>query len=616
MKFNAKWALAAVVVVLVALAAAPWTVSQNAQALAIESQIRAASGLRLASHGRSVFAVLPRPHIRIYDARLELDGGALDLATSSLRVDLGLRGLATGSLDLARVVLADAVFTFDPARLTPVTTGQDHGGNVAGGAGHVTAGLQLGEIGLGEVQVLNGKALLRRAGAEKPELVANEMDATLEWSRASAPMSLVGHSLLPALGDNRPPARFAIWAAQPDRLARGETSPITLHIDDESFQIGLNGAASLTPRPHFQGQITGSAPSLRQAAQWLGLTLPLPGRYRDASITGEAALDPDLLSFPSLSLTIDGNMLKGAASVRLDGARPLIAATLAGSSVNLAPLFDELPTLSSGGQWSRDSFSGSDLAAADLDLRLSAAHARLDDFQFDNAALSAILKNGRLDLSLTETAAYSGKIRARAVIAPSGEGYDIRGSASAEKVDVAALLWDAFKRQSLSGVGRGDISFETSGNNFYELASRMDARGGLAIEKGEIYGLDLSLAFRRMERRPLTAALELRSGRTAFDLLAAKFSVVQGMADIEEGVARDERLTTYFSGHGLVAERTLDLHATAIRAAATGSDASSLQLGFSISGGWDDLTLFPDALSLINRSDAAAPLLPKNAPAN
>ena len=113
LKWDMKLALAAVVLVLVGLAAAPWTVSQDAQIVAIGSQISAGSGLRLTSHGRSVFAVLPRPHIRIYDARLEQEGGALQLAVSSLRVDLGLIGLATGRLDPARVVLADAQLTID-----------------------------------------------------------------------------------------------------------------------------------------------------------------------------------------------------------------------------------------------------------------------------------------------------------------------------------------------------------------------------------------------------------------------------------------------------------------------------------------------------------------------
>ncbi len=133
----------------------------------------------------------------------------------------------------------------------------------------------------------------------------------------------------------------------------------------------------------------------------------------------------------------------------------------------------------------------------------------------------------------------------------------------------------------------------------------------LRSNSGDIYGLDLGLAFRRLERRPLTAGLELRSGRTAFDLLAAKFSLVQGQADIEEGVARDARMTTYFSGRAQIAERTIDLHAMASRVAMDSADAKPLQLGFTLSGGWDDAAFAPDALGLINRSDAAAPLLPK-----
>ena len=596
MKFNIKWALAAVVALVVGLAAAPWTVSQSAQIVAIERQIKSVSGLRLVSHGRSVFAVLPRPHIRIYDAELEKDDGALQLSTSSLRVDLGLAGLFTGRLDLARAVLANAVFTIDPAHALFAAVSEKKPD---------------GEMALGDVQVVDGKVFLRRDGAEKPQLIADAIDARLEWSRARAPLSLTGHCLLPSIGDDRPPARFALWAAQPDHLPNGGESQIALRFDADAFQIDLNGALAFTPRPHFRGRIASAAPSLRVAAQWLGLTLPLPGRYGAASIKGEAVLDPSVMSFPSLNVSIGGNALDGAASIRLDGLRPFYAATLAGSSVNLEPLIENLPAATSGGQWSHEIFSPAHLSAADLDLRLSATHASIGDFQIDDAALSAILKNGRLDLSLAEASAYSGQVRARAIVAESPAGLDFRGSAVAEKVDVAALLWDGFKRQSLTGTGRGNISFETSGDSFFELASHLDARGEMTVETGEIYGLDLGLAFRRMERRPLTAGVDLRSGRTSFDLLAMKFNIVQGQADIEEGMARDERMTAYFSGRAQIPDRTLDLHATASRQAAGAADAKPLQLGFSLSGSWDDAALVPDALGLINRSDAAAPLLPK-----
>ena len=605
MKFNLKWVLIAVLALAVALAAAPWTVSQSAQILAIESQIKDASGMRLASHGRSVFAVLPRPHIRIYDAELEQGDGALQISTSSLRVDLGLAGLLTGRLDLARAVLADAVFTLDPTPGFLAEAGQTP---PEGGWGQ--------EFAVSEVQVVDGKLLLRRPGSEQPDLVAEAVNARLDWSRADAPLSLTGRCLLPPFGEDRPPARFALWAAQPDQWPRGQESKVTLRIDADAFQIDVNGPFALTPRPHFKGRVSGAAPSLRQAAQWLDVTLPLPGRFGAVSFKGDASLDPDLFSFPAIALSIDGNALDGAASIRLDGQRPLVAATLAGASVNLEPLIEALPAAASGGQWSHEIFQPSHLAAADLDLRLSATHARLGDFLLDDVALSAILKNGRLDLSLAQASAYSGQMRARVIVAENAGELDIRGSAFAEKLDVAALLWDGFKRQSLTGTAGGNVSFETAGESWYELASRLDARGDVAVEKGEIYGLDLSLAFRRMERRPLTAGVELRSGRTGFEQLAAKFSILQGQTDVEEGIAREERLTAYFSGRAQIAERTVDLHATALYQAPGDPDASPLQLGFSLFGPWDDATLAPDALGLIRRSDAAAPLLPKNPPPN
>lgn len=599
-KLNIKWVLAACAAGLVALAAAPWTVSQTAQIDAIGKEIRASGNLKLISHGRSVFAMLPRPHIRIYEANLDYRDGAAAISTSSLRVDLGLSGLFTGRLDLARVILADAIITIDPARLRL----------------DALAGTAKLETTPSEVEVVRGKALLRREPGEKPETIAEGCDARLDFSRASAPVSFIGHCILPPLGDDQGPIRFAIWAAKPDNLPREQESPITLRAEGDSFQLNLNGDFALTPKPHFHGQIAGVAPSLRQVTQWFGVTLPLPGRYRNVSIKGDATIETNLYSFSPLAVTVDGNSLDGAASVRLDGQRPLIAATLAGSDVNLGPMFEDLPSPSSGGQWSRENFAPSHLAAADLDLRLSAIHARLGDFQADNAAVSAILKNGRLDLSLAGASAYSGQTHARAIIAESGEGLDMRGSASVEKIDVAALLWDMFRRQSLAGTARASVSFETNGDSFYDFASRLDARGDFAVESGEIYGLDLGLAFRRMERQPLSAGVELHSGRTAFDQLSAKFNIVQGLAEIEEGAARDQKTNVLFSGRAQIADRALDLHAVASYALTGGPDSKPLQIGFSLTGGWDDATLTPDALGLIQRSDAAAPLLPKPPPQN
>ena len=597
MKFNPKWILAAIAATLFALAAAPWTVSQNAQIDAIGKGLRDSLDLRLAAHGRSVFAVLPRPHIRIYDINLDYRNGAATVTASSLKVDLGFSGLFTGRLDLARVVLADAVIAIDPAR---AWIDRPSG-----------AGSPRWDEAPDEMEATNAKAVLKQpSGESRP--IAEQCDARLDIGRASAPLSLIGHCVVPALAEGDTATHFALWLAKPVDLRNGQDSTIDLRAEGENFQLSLGGGVSLWPKPHFHGQFAGLAPSLRQAAEWFGLTMPLPGRYRDATVKGDASIDPGALAFSQLTITIDGNALEGAASVRLDTPRPQISATLAGADVNLNPMFEDTPAPSSNGQWSHEAFAPSSLAAADLDLRLSASHARLGEFQAENAAVSAILRNGRLDLSVAGASAYSGQIHARAIIAQSGENLDMRGSASVEKIDAAAFLWDMFRRQTISGSANASVSFETKGQSFYDLANNLDARGEFSVTNGELYGLDLDLAFRRIERQPLTAGVELRSGRTAFDELSAKFNIVQGQAEIIEGAARSEGLALDFSGGAQIAERTLDLHAVAARVAPTPAPgAKPPQIGFTLSGGWDDAVLAPDALGLIQRSDAAAPLLPK-----
>jgi AsmA protein len=93
--------------------------------------------------------------------------------------------------------------------------------------------------------------------------------------------------------------------------------------------------------------------------------------------------------------------------------------------------------------------------------------------------------------------------------------------------------------------------------------------------------------------------------------MSGKFNMAQGVAEVEEGAMRGSQIALYFSGRANVAERSVDVHASANRA---GSDGKALQFGFSIAGPWDDPALVPDAEGLIRRSDAAAPLMPSSAP--
>ena len=212
MKFNIKWVLAAVLLALVGLAAAPWTVSQSAQIVAIEKQIKSGSSVRLVSHGRSVFAVLPRPHIRIYDANLDFDEGVQRSRRRACASTLACPGCSRAG------------------STSPVRPGRRRAHARSGALRRSlpsSPGVQERRARRpARSQVTNGTALLRRTGGAKPELIADDCEARLDFSRASAPVSLIGHcSCRPR---RRPsPTRFAVWAANPTifRVARKARSP-------------------------------------------------------------------------------------------------------------------------------------------------------------------------------------------------------------------------------------------------------------------------------------------------------------------------------------------------------------------------------------------------------
>lgn len=302
--------------------------------------------------------------------------------------------------------------------------------------------------------------------------------------------------------------------------------------------------------------------------------------------------------------------------MRREAGRPNIAGTLAGASLSFNPILTETPTpWGDDGQWSRETFNLKDFASTDLDLRISAAHARIGKVQLDDAGLSILLKNGRMELNLGEAKAYRGAVKGRVTLTGTNSLADLRGTFTAENIDAGAFLWDAFGREAVTGSGALSGTFETTGNSYFALAKNLDGRGQLTLVQGEVYGVDLDQALRRLERRPLSSSAQLHSGRTAFDEASAKFNIEKGAIEIENGAAVRGALKVSFSGHAMASERTIDLQVVALDSSASlKANADAPQVRFDLRGPWDAPVLTPDVGNLIRHSDAAAPLLLKMAP--
>ena len=168
----------------------------------------------------------------------------------------------------------------------------------------------------------------------------------------------------------------------------------------------------------------------------------------------------------------------------------------------------------------------------------------------------------------------------------------------------------------MNGKLSGDFSIAGDGASLGQIMRRLQGQARFELLNGDIGGLDLEQALRRLEKRPLSIASEIRTGRTSVTKAELQLNIEQGVARIKNFQAIGPGLIFDVSGAASIGRRSLDL---SIRASQSGREnvEQAPQLSLGLTGNWDDPHLQIDARSLIRRSQAAQPLLRKeNAQSN
>jgi AsmA protein len=215
-----------------------------------------------------------------------------------------------------------------------------------------------------------------------------------------------------------------------------------------------------------------------------------------------------------------------------------------------------------------------------------------------------------MEASLAEAQAYKGTVKLRAVETTEPPNIDLKVNGSFSQIDINSFLQAAADTAWLSGSATGQFSLQSIGSTPAAVMGSLEGHGEITVDQGEIEGINIEQALRRVEKRPLLSASDVHYGRTSFDRAHATVDVSQGIAQIGNGMVGGPAAQVSFVGTASVADRTLLVRA---RASQTGPDGATRpggpELSLTASGTWDDIDVEPDAESLIRRSDAAAPLL-------
>src|SRR5262249_8711061 len=118
--------------------------------------------------------------------------------------------------------------------------------------------------------------------------------------------------------------------------------------------------------------------------------------------------------------------------------------------------------LDPSGGWSTQPFAFAPLRSFDLDLRLSAAHLDIYGLKLADAAVSAIVTEGKLSATLLEAAAYGGRRPGELAAAYAGRNLELSARGELVDADLGAALAD-FAPPIVTGNGGIRFALEASG---------------------------------------------------------------------------------------------------------------------------------------------------------
>lgn len=406
----------------------------------------------------------------------------------------------------------------------------------------------LADVALAEGVVLTG-----------PE-PATDIVATIAWAGGDAPLSIWARGRWK--GET---AELRVADLRPEALLDGQSeTPARISATTPFGSLEARGVAASGAAPRFDGDVRLDVLSADRLARWLRIAVPLEGVIDRYSIEGRASVSPRGFSSSSVAVKAAGGRLEGTMALRLDTERPQISGTLASQSLDfdsLTPAVDAVRARS--GAWSEDAFDPAPLRRTDVDLRLSAASVRLLGARLSDAAISIMLAAGKLEFVLGRAQAYDGAIRGRATLQALDDArVEARLQGTFENIDVGAATQELFGRRALTGRGQGQAQLEATGASPAEIARQSSGKLSVQIKDGEISGVNVLDAARRLDR-VANGAIALGPGRTPFDQLTLTANIAQGVAIIQDASLASAGLTIKATGAARIEDQSLQIEGRA-----------------------------------------------------
>lgn len=549
--------------------AMPWSIGTDT-ALRLVSNDLDAYGLGLAAQGPATLRLLPLPRLDLRGVRLSetaglplAEGGRLSLVLDPFALLGGRLGIGSLSLDDARLHLpagADDARWAGPLRRLAERSRAGWGGHPHRIVLHRAA--------------LDGRVVLR------------DLDLDIAWpawraaAEAQARFTWEGEAVRVALTDLHPAA-----------LAAGATSPFSARLvwggGALSGSLSADGQARFADGLRLAGEGRLETRALPRLLAALGHDAALLPLVQSFALEGRFETEGPAVMLPRLRVSLGQNVLDGAGAADFGAARVAVQATLAAESLDLGPLVAPVAA-------ALESDAGAAVALApytggDLDLRLSAAAARLGPVALEDVAASVLVRDGAVELALNRAGLQGGTLKGRVALAPAEADpaeTELKAQGALDQADLGALLADLGAARWVQGSGQGHLALESRGRDLPELVARLSGRAALSVDRGTLVGLDLADVIQR-NGGLAAGALARRNGRTPFERASLSLRFAEGAGEIAEGALQAPSLSASLRGGFSLADRTLRARAE-LTPRTAGARPGPL---FGLTGPWDDVAV-------------------------
>lgn len=518
-------------------AALPWTIGTEEAARLVGRQL-GAYGLSLGAEGPATLRLLPLPRLDFARTRITDQADAATLAEGGrLTIVLDPFSLVTGRIGIGSL-------TLDGARL-PLSEDARWAGLLRRVSGQMRSGWFLRPHRL----VLKD-AVLIGLGQTEPEI--QDLDLDLDWPAWGG--TLDGTATFVWRGQR---ARASLTDLRPAALAEGTASPFTASLTWPGGSLSAEGDARRAAEPSRGLALEGTGRletrSLPQTLAWIGRDAALAPLAETFALEGSFTAEGAALMLPRLRVRLGQNVLDGAAQASLATPRASVQATLAADSLNLAPLLGQLVRVLGldGEERQAPALALQPFTGGDLDLRLSAAAARIGPVALEDMAASLLVRDGAVEIALNRAAIQGGTVKGRATLTSAGINgteTEVKAQGGLDQVDLGGLLIDLGAARWVLGPSQGSFSLEGRGRDLADLAARTAGRAVLSIDRGAIVGLDLADVIQR-HGGVAAGALARRNGRTPFERASLSLRFADGIGEIAEGNLQASALSANLRGY-------------------------------------------------------------------